>query len=1459
MKTTSTWARIVSFIFLFASTPFLLHAQFEDSGQRLIGVGDAAVAWADYDLDGDLDAVIAGESSRGAITQLYKNTNGSFQAQNNTPFIGITLGDLAFGDFDNDNDPDLLLTGRMSNGSSTTQMYRNDNGTFVDINAGITALSASFADWGDFDNDGDLDFFIAGVGTDGQSVTKIYRNNGSGSFSEVSHSMIGLRRGDGGWIDYDMDGDVDLLISGRDTRDNRWTILYLNDNGSFVDSGIALPQVDLSAVAWGARGIKAPRSLFIAGTSDSGVTSKIYEDTFGSHAPRDELVEHNTFIEGVEFADAAWGDYDNDEGGDLLLMGRTSSGTPVTRVYAAGAGTDIGAGLVGLYKGEAAWGDYDKDGKLDILIAGFDAQDNPVTKIYLNNTANEARIATPSEDMWAIMEGNTVTLNWWVGQNESTDNGHMTYNLRVGTTPGGSEVLAPASLADGTRIIPNAGNGGDGYTYKLVDLPAGTYYWSIQAITANRAGSVFAEEQSFTIGSSTPFSQTSTSIDVTELYAHWIDVDNDGDLDIITSIDIYENQGGSYAAMNSGVSFAREFSDLDNDGDLDILGIVDDEPILYRNDAGIFVPTSIELEFSPAPHFRNFNDPIFSHTQGVSFADVDNDGDEDMVVLKDDGAFYGSGSSHFFRNNNGVLDSLSVHWGPAFYNGTAVFDDFDRDLDLDYFLAGIENSAYKGGGTHLSVNLGDTALVADFPNTVHLGTNSAWADIDNDGDPDLVISGALYDTENPPRLYPHRTIFAINDGGTFTLGQRRFEPLEGVLDWGDFDNDGDPDLLLGDERSFLGFESSGLFISPVFLNQNGQFSNLVNALGQIDFRYTQWGDYDGDGDLDILVVAEENGLFKLRVFENNSVAKNDAPAAPTGLMVAFDDSNTILSWNASSDEETPAAGLTYNLRVGTSSGSSDVMSAHALADGMLLRPSEGNTRQNEAWRLHNLQEGTYYWAVQAVDNGFAGSPFSAEATFTVGGPPPPPPPPPAPDSAFVNSGIALTGVDEGAAAWADYDNDNDLDLLVTGTSNAGPVTKLYRNTSNTLVESGLSFVGLEVSVLSWGDYDGDGDPDFVVTGKDFRSKFRTYLYRNNGASFSVQNSGLPGLIAGAADWGDYDGDGDLDLLLTGRLSNLNNYAAVFENNGGSFSDISAGLQGIRRGESRWVDYDADGDLDIMLTGRIDDVINRRTIIYTNNNGSFSELNDGLPDVDLSSFDWGDVDNDGDPDLLLTGTTGSSKITRLYINNITSFVDSGESFEDVEFSAARFSDYDNDGDLDAFVSGATDAGRLTTVYQNDDGTFVDIESDFVAVSKSAAAWADYDKDGDLDLFVTGQIANDDRVAALYNNLTGDAGASEANDQNTVDLEDGSRLVTSFDSYPNPFNPTTEISYVLNASSQVQLRVFDLTGKMVAHLVNSRQQAGPQRVRFDASHLASGVYITVLETEQAIFTRKLVLVK
>ena len=101
----------------------------------------------------------------------------------------------------------------------------------------------------------------------------------------------------------------------------------------------------------------------------------------------------------------------------------------------------------------------------------------------------------------AAVQGSALVLSWQPASDAQTAMPGLTYNVRVGTEPGAADIVAPMSLADGRRLLPASGNAGHGLRYLLRDLLPGTYYWSVQAVDASYAGSSFAPEQSFTIGS----------------------------------------------------------------------------------------------------------------------------------------------------------------------------------------------------------------------------------------------------------------------------------------------------------------------------------------------------------------------------------------------------------------------------------------------------------------------------------------------------------------------------------------------------------------------------------------------------------------------------------------------------------------------------------------------------------------------------------------------------------------------------------------------------------------------------------------------------------------------------------------------------------------------------------------------------------------------------------------------
>lgn len=281
--------------------------------------------------------------------------------------------------------------------------------------------------------------------------------------------------------------------------------------------------------------------------------------------------------------------------------------------------------------------------------------------------------------------------------------------------------------------------------------------------------------------------------------------------------------------------------------------------------------------------------------------------------------------------------------------------------------------------------------------------------------------------------------------------------------------------------------------------------------------------------------------------------------------------------------------------------------------------------------------------------------------------------------------------------------------------------------------------------VAWGDYDGDGDLDLFVPNYTAENR----LYRNNGngtfTDVAVATGVNDGSHSQSAAWGDYDNDGDLDLYVTRDVNEANR---LFRNDGSGFTDVgpASGTADTRPSlGAAWADYNRDGDLDLFVANN-----NAENRLYRNNgDGTFSDVAaaTGVNDGGLSvSPAWGDYDNDGDLDLYVT--RGVNESNRLFRNDGGVFNDVGSASGtgDTRNSVgAAWGDYDNDGDLDLFVANWMAENRL---YRNQGaGTFIDVAVAMGVNDGGASrcpAWGDYDNDGDLDLYVTHWVNETDRL-------------------------------------------------------------------------------------------------------------------
>ncbi|NUO80576.1 VCBS repeat-containing protein, partial [candidate division KSB1 bacterium] len=273
-----------------------------------------------------------------------------------------------------------------------------------------------------------------------------------------------------------------------------------------------------------------------------------------------------------------------------------------------------------------------------------------------------------------------------------------------------------------------------------------------------------------------------------------------------------------------------------------------------------------------------------------------------------------------------------------------------------------------------------------------------------------------------------------------------------------------------------------------------------------------------------------------------------------------------------------------------------------------------------------------------------------------------------------------------------------------------------------------------------GDFNNDGLPDIYVV--NYTALNALFLNNGNGTFTEAAVSGNVAHTTTLQDRGvaaaDYDDDGDLDLYIAsgGYQDNL-----LFRNNGnGSFSEIanSVGLRNYEmQGESvSWGDYDGDGDLDLFLTS----YENPCKLFRQNSDHTFSEVTDasglgGIAESVQSVFF--DLELDGDLDIFIS--RGENIANSLFVNRGNGvFVDEAASRNITDPAphgqGVTVSDYDNDGDLDIYMCDDRGPNRL---YRNDNGSFDEVAEQAGVDDDSRSLgclFADFNNDGWPDLYV-----------------------------------------------------------------------------------------------------------------------------
>ncbi|MEL6133504.1 MAG: VCBS repeat-containing protein, partial [Bacteroidota bacterium] len=667
------------------------------------GFSQGDLEFGDYDGDGDLDLVVSGDQGGSPLTQLWQNDNGTF-ALVSVNFENLRFSKLAWGDYDADGDLDLIICGENQANNPQTFLYQNNAGTFTAlVNTGLPDVRHAALTWFDSDLDGDLDLFL--TGEDGSTlVGGVYLNNMNGTFSAVETGISRFREGDVAAADYDQDGFVDLVVAG-------------NPN------------------------VSGQSNLILRVYRNEGLNRFTQRPT-ASNVP------------GLWKGSLAWGDADQDGTPEILATGQNNTNNPFAFILALNSSTNVfefasvnyDTVPLGVTEGEGQWGDFNDDGFQDFLYTGQDFSGALNGFLYLFNPGNNTyeRQSVRSFAFQGVKQASIALGDFnnddkldlgLIGENVAASNQFLrllgnvdsalnqtpvaasslqdvqaadtvvlswiapanqdgfTYNVYIGTQAGDDDVVSAMSdLTSGYRKVVRRGNAGTHQEFKVTGLADGTYFWGVQAIDQDFEGSAFAT------GTFDYINPILTPVNTAVL-----------DVNVPTDLHSGDLQAG----------------DADKDGDLDLLVTgrtnSQNQTVILENTGQAFTLG------------QSFAGLTNGHVQWV---DYDRDGHLEFVQI---GLQNGSPAIQSFDHSGGLsfTEDEFVSDLPGLSQGITAWADYNQDGRLDVLLSGTGangpfSSLYyqttSGFVQDQSVSLPDLTR-----------PQAAWADIDRDGDTDLAL------------------------------------------------------------------------------------------------------------------------------------------------------------------------------------------------------------------------------------------------------------------------------------------------------------------------------------------------------------------------------------------------------------------------------------------------------------------------------------------------------------------------------------------------------------------------------------------------------------------------------------------------------------------------------------------------------------------------------------------------
>ena len=1228
-----------------------------------------AVVAADVDGDGESDLVVV-NTSADSIAVLIGAGDGSFASPVNY-YAGDAPSDVAAGDLDGDGDLDLIVSTTTDNVLS--RFLNNGDGTFAARTTYASSSSPASISLGDIDNDGDLDVFYSA-----STVMYTQLNNGSGVFSSESvwgtNSTVVAPP-----VDLNGDGLVDYVgVNGNSLN------FVLNDGDGTYTYGSS----SLSGFGSVAGGVVTGD---FDGDGDIDIVSSYKVNSLDGYIAFSENDGTGSMAGAVSYTLTSNGndnpggltalDIDGDGDLDIAVVNTDFDQVVVFLNDGNGVFTSDATYTTGDSPEQVSSADMNGDGIMDLAVANS-VDDN--VSVLLGGKALAISSVSPDENDIDISVSSDITITF----NQSVQSGTVTTStvIAVGSVSG---AIAGAVTYDGGSNTATLNPTDNFIAGEMVTV-------FVTTGVSNAAGSSLssAYQYSFTVeATSGEVFLSPTDIDITSSISDlkFVDFDNDGDADVVTSegggLGVYLNDGsGGYTFSDTTSSTNTQtkkiaIADFDQDGYADAVATINSQ-------AGYFIQVFINDQAG------SFDVPVgysysTNYAAGIYAADINLDGYPDIVATR-----YNADAIHVLLNDGDgtftAQSAVTVGGGP--YLTVQLIDvDSDNDLDLvtsDWDDNTISVAKNNGDGTfasHSSYNMTGSG--------VYTGV-FASGDIDGDGDLDLVASQTDGDDEPVSGV----TVFFNNGSGDYSTTSS-ITATAGDVELMDMDGDGDLDLVTSNEG----------VVSVYHNNGSGSFTASAYTASVSSWIYgIDASDIDGDGDIDL--AAGSSG--DLHIFQNGElVAVSSTTPSKNGLDFTASSDITVTfntNMNVSTFQDTSV--------IVTGSKSGVISSVLSLSNPTLTINPDNNFLPGEIVTVtltNDLESSSgtalykpYGFSFTVAASGNGNLTYSDTTTI----------------SNYISRILSL-----------DVDGDGDEDILANGNSNI----EVFKNSSGTYTSfSETSFSSIEY--LYPADLDNDGDIDGII--KKSGSNSITVIENDGSGNFTLRDTTtISSSSLRAFEIADFNGDGFSDFSI---LVGSQTFYIRFGNGDFTFSSSSA-TPDFTFNRLTSGDIDNDGDVDLIGFSGSD---SKMQVMLNSGTGSFTKSTTYSSITSTSSsFSFhpkmGDFDGDGYLDIVIPHGSGYEIILNDGDGTFGSPVSYGTGAFEID-QVTPF-DYDGDGDLDLgmFTDDDNDPEEFLFAYNDGNGGFANqlffnfpqTESLYLyGVGEGRYAFTDYDGDDDLDL-------------------------------------------------------------------------------------------------------------------------------